>query len=97
MKILTECDNNIYFLSKKSRKIGIPREQCPLDIPFAFNYGRKCCLYDEEGSYVNDNWVGTGNPLGFFNHTCKENLEISCSKERCISNGEMFELLLILL
>ena len=46
---------------------------------------------------MNDNWVGTGNPLGFFSQTCKENLEISCSKERCISNGEMFELLLILL
>ena len=57
-----------------------------------------CCPYDEEGSYENDNWIGTGNPLTFFSlTTCKENLEISCSKERCISNGEMFELLLILL
>ena len=91
------CDNNIYFLSKKPRKIGPPREQCPLDIPFAFNYGRKCCLYDEEGSYVNDNWVGNGNALAFSSLTCKEDLEISCSKERCISNGEMLELLQILL
>ena len=64
---------------------GTPREQCPLDIPYAFKDGTKCCHDDKDRQ---------GNPLTFTSMTCYRGLEIECSKERCISNGMIVEHLL---
>ena len=64
---------------------GTPREQCPLDIPYAFNDGTKCCRDDKDRQ---------GNALTFTSSTCYRGLEIECPKERCISNGEIVEHLL---
>ena len=78
--------------------IGTPREQCPLDFPHAFSDGRRCCLNDKESHFdENGNYIGHENPLTFSSLTCKEHSEVACNKERCISNGEIFELLLTLL
>ena len=64
---------------------GTPREQCPLDIPYAFKDGTKCCHDDKDRQ---------GNALTFTSSTCYRGLEIECPKERCISNGEIVEHLL---
>ena len=64
---------------------GTPREQCPLDIPYAFNDGTKCCHDDKDRQ---------GNALTFTSMTCYRGLEIECPKERCISNGKIVEYLL---
>lgn len=58
---------------------GTPREQCPLDIPYAFNDGTKCCHDDKDRQ---------GNSLIFTSMTCRGG-EMECAKERCISNGKM--------
>ena len=63
---------------------GTPREQCPLDIPYAFNDGTKCCRDDKDRQ---------GNALTFTSMACYRGLEIECPKERCISNGKMVEYL----
>ena len=61
---------------------GTPREECPLDIPYAFNYGTKCCHDDKDRQ---------GNALTFTSMTCDRGLDFECPKERCISNGKILE------
>ena len=63
---------------------GTVREQCPLDIPYAFNDGTKCCHDDKDRQ---------GNALTFTSMTCYS-VEVGCPKERCISNGKIVEYLL---
>ena len=58
---------------------GTPREQCPLDTPYAFSDGTKCCHDDKDRQ---------GNSLIFTSMTCRGG-EMECAKERCISNGKM--------
>ena len=57
--------------------------QCPLDIPHAFDYGQKCCRYEQD---YNEN------SLSFASVSCKDDLYLSCLKERCIANGETVKL-----
>ena len=58
---------------------GTKSEQCTLDLPHAFNDGKRCCRYPEDMQ---------GQPLGFTSSTCKYSLHAPCRKERCISNGK---------
>ena len=57
--------------------------QCPLDIPHAFDYGQKCCRYEQDYN---------GNSLTLASVRCKDDLDVSCLKEGCISNGETVKL-----
>ena len=61
-----------------------PPEQCPLNIPYAFYDGTKCCTDDKDRQ---------GNELRLTSMTCI-GAEVGCPKERCISNGEILECLL---
>ena len=60
----------------------MPTQQCPLDLPFAFDEGKQCCRNDEDDE---------GNQIHYFSPSCKHNLQVACAAERCISNGEDLE------
>ena len=77
--MLNLIDDN-YLDITKLQIPGTKREQCPLDVPRAFDYGQRCCPYDQD---VN------GNLLAFDSVTCKDNADVPCLKQRCISNGEI--------
>ena len=62
--------------------LGTPREQCPLDIPHTFDYGQRCCRYEQDYN---------GKSLTFASVRCKDDIDVACVNEGCISNGEMFE------
>ena len=79
--MLNLIDDN-YLDITKLQIPGTKREQCPLDVPRAFDDGQRCCPYDQD---VN------GNLLAFDSVTCKDNADVPCLKQRCISNGEMFK------
>ena len=72
-------DDIFYFIQITT---GTPREQCPLDTPYAFNDGTKCCHDDKDRQ---------GNALTFTSMTCDRGLDFECPKERCISNGKILE------
>ena len=69
-------DDIFYFIPITT---GTPRDQCPLDTPYAFSDGRKCCHDDKDRQ---------GNPYTFTSMTCYS-VEVGCPKERCISNGKI--------
>ena len=68
--------------------IGARIQQCPLDLPYAFRGGKECCRYEEDED---------GNPLDFFSLTCKNSVQAFCSADRCITNGDKFKYIAILL
>ena len=73
------------YYSIISLDIGIPPQQCPYDFPYVFNDGKSCCTYNKDNE---------GRSLIFGSKTCKRNLYISCTTERCRMNGEQVKLVL---
>ena len=57
--------------------IGDPQKQCPVDFPYAFNYGNACCYYDKDGQ---------GDRINTRSLNCYSNTYRFCSEDRCLDN-----------
>ena len=57
--------------------LGAAPEQCPVDFPKAFNYGKSCCHYDKDNE---DNIISS------HSQTCKGQSYRPCQKDHCIDN-----------
>ena len=59
---------------------GDPPKQCPVDFPYAFNYGNACCYYDKDGQ---------GNRINTRSLNCYSNTYRFCSEDRCLDNSKI--------
>ena len=67
----------IDFVIFKFYITGDAPDQCPVDFPKAFNYGKSCCLYNEDNE---------GNIISSHSQTCKGQSYRPCQKDHCIDN-----------
>ena len=58
---------------------GAPPRQCWKDYPYAFDGGKRCCKYETHTD---------SSPLSISGTTCKDNMDIKCTKEVCVKNGQ---------
>ena len=58
--------------------IGALPQQCPVDYPFAFDYGKGCCFFDRDN---------TDQPISKRSATCLYDTYRPCSRDRCMDNG----------
>ena len=59
--------------------IGAPPQQCPIDFPYSFEYGRSCCRYEQDSQGANIN-MQSG--------SCLNNEYRPCIKDRCVVNSK---------
>ena len=61
--------------------LGAAAKECPIDYPFAFNYGKGCCYFDKdyEGSYITKR-----------SKSCWYDAYRPCTDGRCLDNGISF-------
>ena len=58
--------------------VGDAPEQCPIDFPIAFGYGKLCCRYDKDKE---------GRPIDKYSETCLSDNYRLCSRGICVNNG----------
>ena len=58
--------------------VGDAPEQCPIDFPTAFEFGKACCRYDKDKE---------GRPIEIYSQTCLRDNYRPCSREICVNNG----------
>ena len=58
--------------------VGDAPEQCPIDFPTAFEYGKACCRYGKDKE---------DRPIDKYSDTCLSDNYRPCSKEICVDNG----------
>ena len=61
--------------------IGALAQQCPIDYPFAFDYGKGCCFFDRDNS---------DQPISTRSANCLYDTYRPCSGDRCLDNGITF-------
>ena len=60
--------------------LGESFEQCPMDFPYSFDYGSKCCFYDQDNTY---------SPISYRASTCLGRNYRFCPKDRCLDNSKI--------
>ena len=66
--------------------LGAAPEQCPVDFPKAFNYGKSCCHYDKDNE---DNIISSPSL------TCKDDFYLPCQKDHCIDNSNTYDYIIL--
>ena len=60
--------------------LGDSFEQCPIDFPYAFDFGSKCCFFDQDH---------VGSPISYRSITCLARNYRFCPKDRCLDNSKI--------
>ena len=77
-------ENSIYCEGTESEQIlnitvtGAAPKQCPVDFPYAFNYGKLCCSYGKDKD---------GNIISFRSSSCIDSSYRHCTLDRCLDNA----------
>ena len=67
--------------------IGALPQQCPIDYPFAFDYGKSCCYHNRDNG---------NEPISIRSKSCLYDTYRPCSKARCVDNGNISYMLFVL-
>ena len=78
--------NEIDVVIFKLDILGTAPEQCPVDFPNSFNYGKSCCRYDKDNE---DNIISSPS------QTCKNDAYRPCQKDYCIDNSNKYDYIIV--
>ena len=59
--------------------IGEPSQQCPIDFPYSFEYGKSCCKYGKDNQE---------NSITIQSGSCLHDAYRPCIKDRCVVNSK---------
>ena len=78
--------NEIGVVIFKLDILGAAPEQCPVDFPNSFNYGKSCCRYDKDNE---DNIISSPG------QTCKDDAYRPCQKDHCMDNSNKYDYIIL--
>ena len=59
--------------------LGAATQQCPVDFPFPFDYGKSCCSQGKDKD---------GNTISKYSETCLYDSYRPCPRDRCVENSK---------